>query len=208
MATVETICGLGVVVPVVTLEHSEDVFPVAEALLEGGMKTIEITLRTEAALPAIALLAKQNNGLTIGAGTITDALRYTDALNAGAEFLVSPGITPPLLDKAFQHSTPFLPGVSSVSESMLAQSYGFSVMKFFPAELSGGISALKYFSSVLPDIIFCPTGGINSENMQDYLALPNVACVGGSWIASKELIAAKDWKTITQNAKSALCLKS
>lgn len=204
MTSIESICKQGSVIPVVTLERAEDALPVADALLAGGMKTIEITLRTAEALSAIELLRTQQQDIMVGAGTITDVLSYTRALDSGAEFLVSPGSITPLLDRAFQDDTPFLPGITTVSEAMHARSYGCFVMKFFPAVLAGGTKALKYFSSILPDIRFCPTGGIEQNTLEDYYQLSNVLCVGGSWVASKELIQEKNWKQITENARLAL----
>lgn len=203
MPTIQKILSLSPVLPVVTLENPDDAIPVAEALLEGGIRLIEITLRTEAALHAIETLAKKHTGITIGAGTVLDRIQFKQAVDAGAEFVVSPGMTLPLLATSCGVHVPYLPGVATASEIMLALEQKFTYLKFFPAESNGGAVALKHFASVFPHIKFCPTGGITPENALQYRRLSNVICIGGSWIVPKEAILAKDWKHITANALAA-----
>lgn len=188
------------VIPVVTLEHAGDAVPVAEALLEGGIKVIEVTLRTEAALDAIRAIKKSLPDMLVGAGTVTTPAQWDEAMNAGADFAVSPGTTEPLLRHA-NGGAPYLPGVCTPSDVMLALAHGKNHLKFFPAEQSGGVERLKLFGSLFPDVAFCPTGGISPSNAQQYLNLPNVFAIGGSWIASHALIKEKNWKEITQNAR-------
>ena len=188
------------VVPVVTLHEADDVLPLADALLAGGIKTIEITLRTEAGLPAIEALAKSNSDIVTGAGTVTSPALLKSAMDAGAGFLVSPGLTPAIAEAATQHNAPLLPGVATASEAMRAMEWGFQTLKFFPAEQSGGVGMLKNFAAVFPKLRFCPTGGISLNNKDSYLALPNVICVGGSWLTPGNLITDKNWQEITNIA--------
>lgn len=206
MSTIQTILNSGKIIPVVTLEKPEDAVPVAEALLEGGIQTIEITLRTEAAIAAIEVLARKNTGITIGAGTVTTATQFRQVMEAGAAFVVSPGMTDSLLRYASQKSMPYLPGIATASEIMIALEHGITAFKFFPAESMGGTATLKHLSAVFPQVRFCPTGGVTAENMQQYLALSGVVCIGGSWLVAKEDLRMQDWKHITQKARHALSL--
>ncbi len=191
-------------IPVVVIENADDAVPLAESLLEGGIKSIEITLRTEAALDAIYQVSKYVPDIINGVGTVTNAEQMKAAKEAGAVFQVSPGITPSLADYARNNNIDWLAGVTDASQIMLAKEYGLNHMKFFPASLSGGVPMLKQFASVFPDIRFCPTGGISLENMNEYAALPNVFAMGGSWLTPKDAIAAKDFARITKICKETI----
>lgn len=194
------------VVPVLVIDNAADAVPLARALVAGGLKAIEITLRTPAALEAIRAVADEVEGAVAGAGTILNARDYRNAIDAGAEFLVSPGMTQELLDTARRSPVPLLPGAATASEVMALREEGYSVLKFFPAEQAGGAAYLKSLSSPLAGTLFCPTGGISLANARDYLSLPNVVCVGGSWVAPKDLVAAGDWDAITRLAAEASAL--
>ncbi len=191
-------------VPVVVLEHAQDAVPLAEALLEGGVKSIEITLRTEAGLTAIAEVARHVPSILNGAGTITSVAQMRSACDAGAVFQVSPGMTPLMALYAKENGIQWLPGVANATNILTAMEYGADHMKFFPASLLGGVPMLKQFASVFPQLKFCPTGGIDESNMQEYAVLKSIFAIGGSWITPKELIAAKDWKGITAIAKRSI----
>lgn len=195
------------VVPVLIIEDAKTAVPLARALVAGGLKAIEITLRTEAALEAVRLVAQEVEGAVVGAGTILNAAHYAAAVDAGSQFIVSPGTTQELLDVARQSDIPLLPGAATASEVMALREEGYKVLKFFPAEQAGGAAYLKALSSPLAGTLFCPTGGISLKNAMDYLSLPNVVCVGGSWVAPKELVSAGDWAGITKLASEASALK-
>lgn len=195
------------VMPVLKIDRLADAVPLARALVTGGLPAIEITLRTPDALDAIRLVANEVPEALVGAGTILNAEQFEQAASAGARFIVSPGTTQELLDAASDGPVPLLPGAVTPSEIMAAIEEGYSVLKFFPAEQSGGAAYLKALSSPLADIRFCPTGGIGPANVGSYLALPNVLCVGGSWVAPDELIAAGDWTGISALAKEAATLR-
>lgn len=195
------------VVPVLIVDDAKTAVPLARALVAGGLKAIEITLRTEAALEAVRLVAEEVEGAVVGAGTILNAAHYAAAVEAGSQFIVSPGTTQELLDAARQSDIPLLPGAATASEVMALREEGYKVLKFFPAEQAGGAAYLKALSSPLAGTLFCPTGGISLKNAMDYLSLPNVVCVGGSWVAPKELVSAGDWAGITKLASEASALK-
>ena len=195
------------VVPVLIIEDAKTAVPLARALVAGGLKAIEITLRTAAALEAVRLVAREVEGAVVGAGTILNASHYAAAVDAGSQFIVSPGTTQELLDVARQSDIPLLPGAATASEVMALREEGYKVLKFFPAEQAGGAAYLKALSSPLAGTLFCPTGGISLKNAMDYLSLPNVVCVGGSWVAPKELVSAGDWAGITKLASEAAALK-
>ncbi|MDR7029248.1 2-dehydro-3-deoxy-phosphogluconate aldolase [Rhizobium rosettiformans] len=195
------------VVPVLIVEDAKTAVPLARALVAGGLKAIEITLRTDAALEAVRLVAQEVEGAVVGAGTILNAAHYAAAVDAGSQFIVSPGTTQELLDVARQSDIPLLPGAATASEIMALREEGYKVLKFFPAEQAGGAAYLKALSSPLAGTLFCPTGGISLKNAMDYLSLPNVVCVGGSWVAPKELVSAGDWAGITKLASEASALK-
>ena len=201
--TLLSILELQPVVPVLIVEDASTAVPLARALVAGGLKAIEITLRTPAALEAIRLVASEVEGAVAGAGTVLDASRFAEAEDAGAQFIVSPGTTQELLDAARGSDVPLLPGAVTASEVMALREEGYSVMKFFPAEQAGGVAYLKALASPLAGISFCPTGGISPKNAMDYLSLPNVVCVGGSWVAPKEMVIAGDWQGITALAAEA-----
>ena len=190
------------VVPVVVIQKVEHAVPLAEALLQGGVKSIEITMRSAAALPAIEALAKANTGIVIGAGTILNATHWQQAANAGAQFGVSPGLCPSLLALQKNAPIPLLPGAVTASEIQTAMEAGFKFLKFFPAESSGGAAAVKSFSGPFQDVIFCPTGGISLNSAPDYLSLPNVICIGGSWLTPSKLLDESNWTEIARLAKA------
>lgn len=195
------------VVPVLIIEDAKTAVPLARALVAGGLKAIEITLRTAAALEAVRLVAAEVEGAVVGAGTILNPAHFEAAVDAGSRFIVSPGTTQELLDAARGSDIPLLPGAATASEVMALREEGYQVLKFFPAEQAGGAAYLKALSSPLAGTLFCPTGGISLKNAMDYLSLPNVVCVGGSWVAPKELVNAGDWAGITKLAAEAFALK-
>ncbi len=194
------------VVPVLIIDDVDTAVPLARALVAGGLKAIEITLRTDAALEAVRRVAAEVEGAVVGAGTILNAKHFEAAVAAGSQFIVSPGTTQELLDAARASEIPLLPGAATASEVMALREEGYQVLKFFPAEQAGGAAYLKSLSSPLAGTLFCPTGGISLKNAKDYLSLPNVVCVGGSWVAPKELVAAGDWAGITKFAAEAFAL--
>lgn len=173
------------------------------ALVAGGLSVLEVTLRTPSALACIAAMADAIDGAVIGAGTVLTAAQLAEARDAGARFAVSPGSTPGLLAAAAQSSLPLLPGAATASESMRLLEAGYVFQKFFPAEASGGIPALKGIGGPLPQIRFCPTGGVTAANAAAYLALPNVVCIGGTWVASADQVRQRDWAAIEANAREA-----
>ncbi len=195
------------VVPVLTIDDFEIAVPLARALCDGGLPVIEVTLRTRAALAAIAAIAVEVPECTVGAGTVVRHVDAAFAIDAGAKFLVSPGTDSVLAETFTEIEIPVLPGCSTVSEAMVLSDLGFEVLKFFPAEASGGANWLKAVAAPLPHIHFCPTGGINVQNVKDYLALPNVIAVGGSWLVPKDVLAAKDFKRVTSLAREAAGLR-
>lgn len=190
------------VVPVIVVDTVEEAVNLGKALVAGGVKVLEVTLRTSVALEAIAALRKEVPEAIVGAGTVCSRAQYIEAIEAGSQFIISPGMTPDLLQVGKEFSVPYLPAVATISDILLGLEYGYDHFKFFPAEVNGGIKALKAFGGPLPEIKFCPTGGISEKNYQDYLALPNVYCVGGSWIVPKDLIKAGKWDEITKLAQS------
>ena len=196
------------VVPVLTIDKLEQAVPLARALVAGGLNVLEITMRTGAALDAIRDMVRNVPGAIIGAGTVLTPEQGAAAMAHGARFLVSPGMTPRLIDAANAWPVPFLPGVATASEAMALSDMGYNVLKFFPAEPAGGTAALKALGAPLADIIFCPTGGIDAAKAPAYLALPNIAAVGGSWVAPAKLVASGDWSAITALAKEAASIRS
>jgi 2-dehydro-3-deoxyphosphogluconate aldolase/(4S)-4-hydroxy-2-oxoglutarate aldolase len=198
---------LSPVMPVVVIADVADAVPTAEALLAGGVRVIELTLRTPVALEAIERVAAEVPGIVVGAGTVTSPDQAKQAADAGAAFLVTPGCTDRLLDAAFDSGLPFLPGVSTVSEAMRLAERGLTALKFFPAEASGGVGYLSSIGGPLPGLRFCPTGGITVKNAPDYLALPNVGCIGGSWLTPKDALAAKDFTRVEALAREAAALR-
>jgi 2-dehydro-3-deoxyphosphogluconate aldolase/(4S)-4-hydroxy-2-oxoglutarate aldolase len=191
------------VVPVVEIDDASHAVSLARALLAAGIDVIEVTLRTSHALQAIAAIANAQTEIVLAAGTVLNAQQLRAARDAGASLAISPGVTAALLSAARQTGLPFVPGVASASEAMQALEYGFTFLKLFPAQAAGGVPLLKALSQPLPQLSFMPTGGIDAGNYRDYLTLPNVRCVGGSWLAPRKLIAQQDWAGITAIAKAA-----
>ncbi|MFF3395391.1 bifunctional 4-hydroxy-2-oxoglutarate aldolase/2-dehydro-3-deoxy-phosphogluconate aldolase [Streptomyces sp. NPDC002669] len=202
-----SVLDLAPVVPVVVLEDAADAVPLARALVAGGLPAIEVTLRTAAALAAIEAIAAEVPDAVVGAGTVISVRNVADTVAAGARFLVSPGWTERLLDAMKASGVPFLPGVSTTSEVVALLERGVTEMKFFPAEAAGGTAYLKSLASPLPQARFCPTGGISAASAPSYLALPNVGCVGGSWMVPADAVAAKDWARVERLASEAAALR-
>jgi 2-dehydro-3-deoxyphosphogluconate aldolase/(4S)-4-hydroxy-2-oxoglutarate aldolase len=199
---------LSPVIPVLVIDRTEDAVPLARALVEGGLKVLEITLRTPNALEVIAAIAAEVPDAVLAAGTITTPAQWEASARAGAKFVVSPGLTPALIEAAADASVPLLPGVATASEWMIAMDGGFECFKFFPAQQAGGTAMLKALGGPFADALFCPTGGITVETAPQFLALPNVACVGGSWLAPANLLKAGQWDAIRDLAKAAASLKA
>ena len=197
-----TLCALAPIIPVLVVEDAAHARPLAEALVRGGLPVLEVTLRTPAALDVIAEMAKVEGG-HVGAGTLITPADVAAAKAAGATFGVSPGATDALMDAAEAAGLPMLPGAATASEAMRLLERGYDVLKFFPAETSGGVPALKGIGGPLPQITFCPTGGVNPKNAPDYLALSNVICAGGSWVAPADLVASGKWDEIEALAAEA-----
>ena len=195
------------VIPVLTIERTADAVPLARALAAGGLPVIEVTLRTKVAIDAIKAIAAEVPDCVVGVGTVTRTADIASAIAAGAKYLVSPGTPVEFAAALADASVPVLPGCATVSEAMALSARGFKVLKFFPAEASGGIAWLKSVAAPLPDIRFCPTGGIDGRNAAAYLACPNVLAVGGSWVAPKDALAAGDFARITKLASEAAALR-
>lgn len=208
MTTSSELLDLSPVMPVVVLDEAEVAPDVARALLAGGIRTIELTLRTPAAMEAIEKVASRVPDIVVGAGTVTTPRQAADAADAGAAFLVTPGTTDSLLDAVTATGLPFLPGAATVSEAMQLTERGLDTLKFFPAAASGGPAALKAFAGPLPHLTFCPTGGVSVANAPDYLALSNVGCVGGSWLTPGDAVAARDFARIEALAKECSALSA
>ena len=199
----DSICLKAEVIPVIVIDRFEDAVPMGRALVEGGLSVLEVTLRTDCAIEAIARLKKELPQASIAAGTVLTPAQYRQVEQAGADFVVTPGATEALYRYGVESPVPMLPGVATISELMTGWQYGYRRFKFFPAEASGGVKALKAFAGPIGEARFCPTGGINLGNASEYLALPNVMCVGGSWLTPKSLVDAGDWDAIRALAKEA-----
>ncbi|MFM2239935.1 MAG: 2-dehydro-3-deoxyphosphogluconate aldolase/4-hydroxy-2-oxoglutarate aldolase family protein [Pseudomonadota bacterium] len=191
------------VVPVIVITEVAQAVPLAHALLEGGVDVMEITLRHAAGLPAIEAVARQVPQMLVGAGTVTRAHEMRDVQQAGARFALSPGMTESLVRAAQTCHLPFMPGVMTPGEVMQAREWGFSLVKLFPAAQAGGLAMLKSLAGPLGDMMFCPTGGVSSANLQEYLTLPHVPLVGGSWLTPPEVLAQGDWAAISRLAREA-----
>lgn len=191
------------VIPVVVIDDPDDAVPLARALVEGGLPLIELTLRTPAALEAMNRISASVPDILLGAGTVVTPYQAKLAADAGAQFLVSPGTTPSLLTGLRDTGLPFLPGAATVSEAMALLELGYTELKLFPAEASGGLGLLKSIHGPLPDARFCPTGGITAATAASYLALPNVGCIGGTWITPSDVMARKDWAAVAELAHAA-----
>ncbi len=205
-AEAEKICRLAPVVPVLVVHDASIARALAEALVAGGLPALEVTLRTPAALDVIREMAKVEGGV-VGAGSILTPAAVTAVVAAGAKFGVSPGATDTVLSAAEQADLPMLPGAATASEVMALLERGYRVQKFFPASINGGAPAIKAIGAPIPDVMFCPTGGVTPENAPEYLAMKNIICVGGSWVAPQNLIDAKDWKAIEELAREAASLR-
>ncbi len=194
---------LAPVVPVITVDNAEVAVAMAHALVAGGLPVLEVTLRTDGALEAIEAIARHVPGAVVGAGTVLTPSQVDEAVSAGAKFLVSPGATRKLAEAAAAGPAPLLPGVATASEAMAMVEMGHHVLKFFPAEPAGGVNYLKSLGAPLPHLTFCPTGGIDAAKAPSYLALPNVICVGGSWVTPAAAVKSGDWATVTRLAHEA-----
>ena len=205
---IEAAMRLAAVIPVVVIDDAKAAVPMARALVAGGVPTIEVTLRTPAALDAIRAIAAEVEGALVGVGTVLSAKDLYAAQQAGARFAVSPGVSPRLLDAADDSALPLLPGAATASEAMALLERGYRHLKFFPAVPAGGHKLLGAWASPLPQIRFCPTGGISLSNAPDFLALPNVLCVGGSWLTPADKLKSGDWAGIEYLAREAAALRS
>lgn len=190
-------------IPVMVIEDADHAVPLARALLAGGVRVLEITLRSEAALESIRRIARDVPDAVVGAGTVATESDLERVADAGGRFAISPGLTPQLLNAALKGPIPLIPGISTASELMYGRERGLTEFKFFPAEAAGGTAMLKSLGGPFPQVTFCPTGGISPANYRDYLALKNVACVGGSWLAPASAVKAGDWQKVTD-----LCLEA
>lgn len=206
--TTDALASLASVIPVLTVSDVADAAPLARALEAGGLKVIEMTWRTAAALDVLQAMKAAAPDLVVGMGTIRTPEQAAQSVSAGADFLVSPGLTPKLGPALLDAGVPVLPGIATASEAMAAAEAGFDLLKFFPAEQAGGLDYLKSLQGPLPDIRFCPTGSITRARAPDYLALGNVVCVGGSWIASKAMVEQGDWAGIEANARAAAAMRT
>ncbi len=204
---IRDIVGLAPVIPVLTVTELEHAVPLARALAAGGLRVLEVTMRTPVALAAVEAMRKAVPEAIVGVGTLTRAVDFAGANRAGAQFGVTPGLTPELAAAARGARFPLLPGVMTPTELIAARAQGFSVLKLFPAQQAGGIGMLQALGAPFPDVLFCPTGGITRSTAPDYLALPNVACVGGSWVAPHALLERGDWAGIEQLARDAAALR-
>ena len=199
----EEVLSLSPVMPVVVIDDAAKAAPMAKALGAGGLRTIEVTLRTPAALECIRIIALELENVVVGAGTVLNAEDLDKAIEAGASYALSPGATPALLAYAREAPIPFIPGIATASELMLGLEMGYRCFKFFPAEQLGGVAGLKALGAPLPGALFCPTGGIGPDAVAKYLALPNVTCVGGSWVTPADKMQANDWAGIETLARQA-----
>ncbi|TMP27928.1 keto-deoxy-phosphogluconate aldolase [Pseudoalteromonas rubra] len=201
--SIKEILSAAPVVPVIVIEDLEDAVPLAQALYRGGLRALEVTLRTPVAAQAVKAMKEAVPEAYVGTGTVVDKASFDASVEAGADFMVSPGVSSELLALAKGSDIPFLPGAATPSEAMELAAQGFKFLKFFPAEAAGGTAMLKSIGGPLPQVTFCPTGGISLTTAPDYLALKNVICVGGTWMLDKALIANKDWQAIEALARQA-----
>ena len=201
-----TLAGVPVV-PVLTVDDPALAVALGRALVAGGLHVLEVTLRTPQAMTAMAAMARAVPDAIVGAGTVLTPEQGRTAIDHGAQFLVSPGITPRLIQAAATFEKPLLPGAATASEAMALADLGFTMLKFFPAEPAGGVAYLKALAAPMPAIAFCPTGGVGACNARSYLACPNVVCVGGSWVAPADAVAGGDWARITALARAALAMR-
>lgn len=204
VALIDKFCAQSPIIPVVAIDSAADAIPLAQALIDGGIKIIEITLRTQAALESMELIASALPEMTVAAGTVLNPVQYQQAVNAGAQLIISPGITENLLLKGQNNTVPLLPGVASASEVMQVLQAGYARCKFFPAQAAGSLAMLNALKGPFGDVKFCPTGGITQENAKQFLELENVICVGGSWLSPKTLVNQQQWQQISQLAEQSL----
>ncbi len=200
------VLNAGPVIPVIVIHKTEHAVPLAEALLAGGIKVLEITLRTPVALEAIDIISSKVPEAMVGAGTVINREELVAVREAGGAFAISPGLTPNLLDAALHHEIPLIPGVSTASELMTGLERGYEYFKFFPAEAAGGVKMLKSIAGPFPQATFCPTGGVTVDNFLEYLKLETVACVGGSWLVPSDAVSSGNWEKVTELARDALSL--
>lgn len=200
---IKEIMTLAPVIPVIVVDKIEQAVPLGRALVKGGLPVLEVTLRTPVALDAIRAMAAEVEGAVVGVGSVTRPEEIGKALDAGAQFGVSPGLTKALADEIKDSGLPFLPGTMTPSEVLAARAMGFSALKLFPAQQAGGVGMLKAIGGPIADVVFCPTGGVSPANFREFLALPNVLCVGGSWVTPKEAVDSGDWETIARLAAEA-----
>ena len=205
---IRELMSAGPVIPVIVIDRLEQAVPLARALVAGGVRVLELTLRTPVALQAIRAIAEQVEGAIIGVGTIVRPEDFERSIEAGAVFGVSPGLTPQLVAAARASSLPLLPGVMTPSDVIAASAAGFTELKLFPAQQAGGVGMLKALGGPFPQLTFCPTGGISAATARDFLALPNVACVGGSWLTPADAVATGDWARITALARETVALRA
>jgi 2-dehydro-3-deoxyphosphogluconate aldolase/(4S)-4-hydroxy-2-oxoglutarate aldolase len=208
MLQASDLASFGPVIPVIVLNDLDDAVPMAKALVAGGVRVLEVTLRTPVALDCIAAIAAEVPDAVVGAGTVRTVADVRAVTNAGARFAVSPGYTPEIGRSCIEYGLPLLPGVATASEVMQASADGFSFLKFFPATAAGGLPLLKAFAGPFPDVAFCPTGGITLETAPQFLALPNVKVCGGSWLTPSDAVAVRDWARVTALAKEASALRA
>ena len=206
IAQIDELCAKAKILPVITIARDQDVLPLADALAAGGMTALEVTLRSAVGLSAIRILREQRPELCVGAGTILDRKMLADAEAAGSQFIVTPGSTQDLLQAAVDSPLPLLLGVSSASEIMIGYAMGYRRFKLFPAEISGGVAAIKALGGPFNEVRFCPTGGVNEHNLKSYMALPNVMCVGGTWMIDNAWVKNGDWGRIQEATAQAMAL--
>ncbi|HEY0290492.1 MAG TPA: bifunctional 4-hydroxy-2-oxoglutarate aldolase/2-dehydro-3-deoxy-phosphogluconate aldolase [Pseudomonas sp.] len=206
IAQIDELCAKAKILPVITIAREQDVLPLADALAAGGLNALEITLRSEFGLKAIRILRDQRPELCTGAGTILDRRMLAAAEAAGSQFIVTPGSTHDLLEAAVHSELPLLPGISSASEIMIGYALGYRRFKLFPAEISGGVGAIKALGGPFPEVRFCPTGGVSAANLKNYMALANVMCVGGTWMIDSAWVKNGDWGRITEATAQAVAL--
>lgn len=205
---IRDIMATSTVIPVLTIQHLQHAVPLAEALVRGGLRVLEVTLRTSCALEAIRAMRAAVPDAIVGAGTLTRARDFSACAAAGAQFGVTPGLTAELIAAAAKSGFPLLPGIMTPTELIAARAAGFDACKLFPAQQAGGVGMLKAMGAPFPDHVFCPTGGVTRANAVEYLALPNVLCVGGSWITPAAAMATGDWATIESLAREAAALRA
>lgn len=201
---VRSVLGASPLIPVITVNHPDQALPLCRALVDGGIRVLEITLRTPHGIKAIEQVRKAIPDAWVGAGTVTSIAQYREVESAGAQFVITPGVTEAILEFGLTSDAPLLPGIATISELMIGYNLGYREFKFFPAEVSGGIPALKAFAGPFPDVTFCPTGGIRRDTAKDYLALANVAAVGGTWLTPGDLVASSEWDQIAEIVRGSL----